>query len=334
MADYTGGVTGARPQGGEMPRKPPRLYPEHDPVHRFAQQLRVLVRAAGKPTRVQLARQMHCSASTVTHILNGDRLPSWPQVVALAEACGVPPEPLHETWMQADADNESTHRPTHYHPLAISAPTLPLYVACDVSMSLAPQVPALNEALLRLSRTLRESPLLNSMTRVCVIAFGDTAQVVTPLSDFTDRATITPLEAEGGCAYGPPLKLLRSTIEQDVTALRAEGHQVYRPVVFFLTDGEPNDPMTWESEHAALTAADWGYHPHILAFGLGTSHPSTIRRIATLGAFQAHHAASAVDALSEFVTSRLKSLEAKAPYPGTPEFAGVVFSTIDGIDQL
>jgi hypothetical protein len=92
--------------------------------------------------------------------------------------------------------------------------------------------------------------------------------------------------------------------------------------------------MTWESEYAALTAVDWEYHPHILAFGLGTSHASTIRRVATFGAFRAHQAASAVDALTEFVTSILKSLETKAPRPGSPEFAGVVFGVIDDIDQL
>jgi hypothetical protein len=141
-----------------MPRKPPRLYPEHDPVHRFALRLRELHRAAGKPTRVQLARQMHCSASTVTHVLNGDRFPSWPQVVALVKACGASAEQFHEAWMRADADNESTHRSTHYQRLAISGRTLPLYVVCDVSSSLAPQVPALNQALLRLSWALGNSP--------------------------------------------------------------------------------------------------------------------------------------------------------------------------------
>ncbi|MEE1821595.1 helix-turn-helix domain-containing protein [Streptomyces sp. BE20] len=320
--------------GGKMPRKPPRLYPEHDPVHRFALRLRELHRAAGKPTRVQLARQMHCSASTVTHILNGDRFPSWTQVVALAEACGAPTEPLHEVWMRADADNESAQRPTHYQPLGISLPILPLYVVCDVSLSLAPQVPALNEALLRLSCTLRDSRRLSSMTRVCVIAFGDKAQVVTPLSDFTDPATITPLQPQGGCAYGPALALLRRTIQQDLTALKAEGHQVYRPVVFFLTDGEPRDMMSWEPEHDALTAVDWTYHPHILAFGLGISHPSTIRKVATLGAYRADHAASAVDALTEFVTSVLKSFETKVPYSGTPEFAREIFSVINDIDAI
>ncbi|MFZ3493385.1 helix-turn-helix domain-containing protein [Streptomyces sp. 5.8] len=304
-------------------------------MHRFALRLRALHRAAGKPTRVQLARQMHCSASTVTHILNGDRFPSWPQVVALAEACEAPVEPLHEAWMQADADNESTYRPTHYQPLAISVPTLPLYVVCDVSSSLAPQVPALNEALLRLSRTLLDSRLLSSMTRVCVIAFANRAQVVTPLGDFTDPATIPPLQAYGGCAYGPALALLRSTIQQDVTALKAQGHRLYRPVAFFITDGEPTDRTTWESEHDALTAVDWRHHPHILAFGLGTSHNSTIRRLATLGAFRAHQAASAVDALTEFVTSVLKSFETEAPYSGTPEFVTRgVFNVIDDIDAI
>lgn len=303
-----------------MPRRPPQLDPEHNPVHRFAAQLREIHRAAGKPTRVRLARQMSCSAATVTHILNGDRFPNWDHVVSFAAACDAPAEPLRTAWIQIDAERENTYQPSHYRPLELHSPILPIYLLCDVSSSLAAQVPAVNEALREFAYTLGNSPPLAEIVRVCVIGFESTAYVVTPLSDYADLSRMQPLVAGGGCAYGPALSLLREQIARDVAAFKAAGTRMWRPVVFFITDGEPTD-RGWEEAHAALIDATWRPHPHILAFGLGYASAQTIRRIATLGAYRAHHAASAVAALREFITSMLSSFAAGVP--DAPAAAGL-----------
>ncbi|WP_155342275.1 helix-turn-helix domain-containing protein, partial [Acrocarpospora corrugata] len=73
--------------GVAMPRRARPLDPQRNPVHRLAQELREVHRRAGKPTRAWLGSRMNCSHATVSHILNGDRFPSWQLTSALITAC-------------------------------------------------------------------------------------------------------------------------------------------------------------------------------------------------------------------------------------------------------
>jgi uncharacterized protein YegL len=70
-----------------------------------------------------------------------------------------------------------------------------------------------------------------------------------------------------------------------VRALAGDTHQVHRPAVFFLSDGQPTDPATWPAAHAALTDPAWSARPNLIAFGVGDADPATIARIGTFRAF-------------------------------------------------
>lgn len=91
----------------------------------------------------------------------------------------------------------------------------------------------------------------------------------------------------------------------------------------------PKMTMIWDSKHAALTAMDWAYHPHVLAFGLGTSHTSTICRVATLAAFRVTPSRERRRCAPRVRHVRPQVLRTKAPYLDTPEFAREVFGVID-----
>src|SRR5262245_18720111 len=91
------------------------------------------------------------------------------------------------------------------------------------------------------------------------------------------------LKPSGATMYGQAFDTLRETINNDVNNLKAQGHQVFRPTVFFLSDGQPND--SWQASYLALTDPGWRPRPNILAFGFGQADASVIRQVATQNAF-------------------------------------------------
>ncbi|MGH3192294.1 MAG: VWA domain-containing protein [Streptosporangiaceae bacterium] len=318
-----------------MPRRARPLDPEHNPVHRFAQELREVHRRAGKPTRAWLGTRMNCSHATVSHVLNGDRFPSWQHTAALITACGDDPERLRSLWLETDTALEQAHHvPTSYRPLGHGQVVMPIYLVCDVSGSMGGgQIDGLNHAVAVLVTRVSANPLLADLIRFCLITFSDHATELLPLTDVTAIEDLPAMSAQGSTCYGTAFGLLREVIERDGVQLKADGYQLYRPVVFFITDGEPVDK--WEDAHHALTDASWGFHPHVLAFGLGDVSESTIRRIATFKGFFAREAASPVAALEEFMSSLTRSMVVAAPHPVIdPSVRTVLFNMVEGITEL
>ena len=53
-----------------------------------------------------------------------------------------------------------------------------------------------------------------------------------------------------------------------------------RPIVFFISDGEPTD-TNWKAAHAQVADKSWPFSPHIISFGVGGAQADTIREVAT-----------------------------------------------------
>lgn len=156
---------------------------------------------------------------------------------------------------------------------------LPVYLVFDVSASMGPFIGNLNEVLDMIIETLKANPVVADKVQLSVIAFSDRAYVAARLADVgeTDRSPILSLGE--GTAYGPVLKLLRETIPEDVRSLKAEGLAVYRPIVLFLTDGNPTDNIRWEEELHLLRKAVT--RPNIIAIGIGEVDPEILLQLAS-----------------------------------------------------
>jgi uncharacterized protein YegL len=154
------------------------------------------------------------------------------------------------------------------------------YICCDESVSMAQNggIDAINISLPELHAQLVEDPLVVDKSRLAIIAFSDTAQVVLPLSKATDIDEMPGVAEVGGCRYGPVFRLLRKTIDHDVEMMKSQRFGVYRPVVFFITGGEPAD-ANWEAEYNLLMSSR--YYPHIIPWGVDGADAATLQRIAT-----------------------------------------------------
>ena len=159
---------------------------------------------------------------------------------------------------------------------------IPFYIICDESQSMeGSKLDACNTALPEIHNAIASDPIVNDKVRIGVISFSDSAEVLLPLSKMTDVVDFPGLVVKGGTNYGNAFTCLKQTIQADITALKAQGNvKVNRPIVFFISDGEPTD-TNWQAAHAAVADKTWSFSPHIISFGVGGAQAETIREVAT-----------------------------------------------------
>lgn len=190
----------------------------------------------------------------------------------------------------------------------MSEQVLPFYVVCDESYSMEANIGALNQYLTELHRAVGTDPVVSDKTRFSVIAFSDTAEVLLPLCELGELEEMPGLAAKAGTSYVAAFTCLRDTIDRDVAMLKGDGHRVYRPAVFFLSDGLPTDESDWRLAHQRVTDPGWAPHPNIVAFGIGDADAETIRQVGTFKAFLVNEGVSPISALHEFAKALTKSI--------------------------
>ncbi|MFE3516883.1 VWA domain-containing protein [Streptomyces sp. NPDC059166] len=213
---------------------------------------------------------------------------------------------------------------------------LPFYLLCDESGSMAgPPIDAINGALPELHHEISTNPTVADKTRFCLIGFSTEASVLQPLVDLSDIDEVPALAAGGLTSYGDAFRTLLRCIEKDVADLKAQGHEVYRPVAFFLSDGGPTDD-DWEYAHKELTESR--YCPKIIAFGIGDAEAVTIGQVANFRAFMQQDATvSPAQALREFASSLTRSIVRSASSiaaDGGTGFTLAVDETVPGFSTV
>ncbi|MEU8481738.1 VWA domain-containing protein [Streptomyces sp. NPDC048641] len=213
---------------------------------------------------------------------------------------------------------------------------LPFYLLCDESGSMTGDpIEAINSALPELHHEISTNPTVADKTRFCLIGFSDEAKVLQPLVDLSDIEEVPALAAGGLTSYGAAFRELLRCVEADVASLKAQGHEVYRPVAFFLSDGIPTDDG-WEQDHKDLLGSK--YAPKIIAFGIGDAEPATIGQVANFRAFmQQDSTVSPAKALREFASSLTRSIVRSAssiPADGGSGFTLAVDETVPGFSTV
>jgi len=128
---------------------------------------------------------------------------------------------------------------------------LPVYLLLDVSGSMSGEpIEALRQGVKNLIAELNGEP--DAIERVClsIITFGGSeAKMVvplTPLGQFLEPK----FDADGWTPLGGALKILMESIDKDIKKSTPTQKGDYKPLVFIMTDGEPNDE--WERYAADL----------------------------------------------------------------------------------
>ncbi|MET0425008.1 MAG: VWA domain-containing protein [Actinoplanes sp.] len=147
---------------------------------------------------------------------------------------------------------------------------LAFYLLVDVSYSMdGPSLVAVNQILPEVIDAIEESPTLGDVVRLGALDFADDAQTVLALGDLRNVKNIPVFSARGGTSYAAAFRQLRRDIERDMAEMKADGFKVYRPAVFFVTDGEPTDDKSdLQAAFAELTDPSFKARPNIIPFGV------------------------------------------------------------------
>jgi uncharacterized protein YegL len=155
---------------------------------------------------------------------------------------------------------------------------LPVYLVIDTSASLSMVIDDLNAALRSFVDHLRSDPLVMNIVRVSIISFSNDAEALVTMAEL-GQFVLPKLRASGGTDYGLALHLLRQAITNDVNGLRAEDARILRPLVFFISDGQPLD-REWIMASAELHDPSFRYRPTVIAIGYGSADPVILRTVA------------------------------------------------------
>ena len=125
----------------------------------------------------------------------------------------------------------------------------------DVSGSMmGVKIDTLNQALAKFSDIIREDSVTALRADVAIITFNNEAWVA---QDFTNGTDFAPpvLSVSGGTNYSKAVNLALDIIEGRKQSYRDGGIAYYRSLVYFLTDGFPQDDNPGDLEQAAARLA-------------------------------------------------------------------------------
>ena len=192
-----------------------------------------------------------------------------------------------------------------------------MYFVGDESHSMRGEpIAAVNQGLTDLRDEVAKHPLIGKKVRFGIVTFADTAETRLELSELSEELILPTLSTRGrGTSYAAALEALRHTIPADIALLKVNGYQVHRPVVFFLSDGQPTDKESkWHERLAELKDPAFKGRPNILAFGVGDADPKVIQQLASspTHAFMVSEGVSTAGAVAEFAASMLNSMVSSA----------------------
>jgi uncharacterized protein YegL len=120
-------------------------------------------------------------------------------------------------------------------------PRVPCVLVVDTSASMqGVKIDELNKGLKFYKEELLADPLAAKRVEVAIVTFGGR---VNRLVDFSTAANFDPptLQVIGGTPMGEAITVALDMIEERKNSYRAHGIAYYRPWIFLITDGEPND---------------------------------------------------------------------------------------------
>lgn len=206
------------------------------------------------------------------------------------------------------------------------------YIVCDESGSMGQNggIQEINSSLPELHGTLAADPLVVDKSRLSIIAFSDDAEVILPLTRVTDVADMPGVQESGVTNYGRAFAVLQNAINTDVANMKAQGFRVYRPCVFFMSDGEPTDQ--WEPSYQALIQQQ--NRPNIVAFGVGEADPAILAKIATLRCYVGRDRQNAGKALANVMSTIGNSIISSTSNVQSGPVAIDLPPVIDGFDTV
>lgn len=182
----------------------------------------------------------------------------------------------------------------------------PVFLLIDVSASMSGgPIEAVNKALPDIQHEMRTNPMVGEIARISVVTFSDDSRIALPMCDLA-MAELPELMVEGGTNFAAGFRGARQAIESGIGSL-PKGTPMFRPVVFFMTDGAHQAREDWTDALNHLRDKSWKFNPEIVAFGLVDAHQDELQKIATRFVFMAKDR-DPVDQVREIISALMNSI--------------------------
>jgi len=157
-------------------------------------------------------------------------------------------------------------------------PRCPCLLLLDTSISMSGRrIEELNEGLLAFKEQLMSDSLAAKRVEVGIIGFGP----VKMISDFTTADCFQPphLMVIGDTPMGAAIIQGIEMVRQRKDVYRANGIHYYRPWIFLITDGEPND--SWQEAAAMVREGEQSKALQFYAVGVDDANFEVLEKIST-----------------------------------------------------
>jgi uncharacterized protein YegL len=170
----------------------------------------------------------------------------------------------------------------------------PFYIVCDVSRSMwdpaftgqaVTPLSVVEDALPDMLNVLEEDPVACDTAHLGIVAFGDSPRLILPLTPLADDPSIPALPRQGATDYEAVFRYLDSLLRSDHQRFTSSGLGYYTPVIFFVTDGNPQvngkeqPEAVWMKSRAVLEASGHPFRPVVVALGIGSVSEGTVQRL-------------------------------------------------------
>lgn len=139
-------------------------------------------------------------------------------------------------------------------------------------------IDAINECVPGMVRILADEPRVRESALLSIIAFNDSARVLVPLGPIVSESVADlSLNATGTTLYSKALRSTKIVLETGRTNHPDQNWS--RPIVFFMTDGNPTKDDPWPDAVKELRSLSMA--PHIYPIGFGDARIATLEQIRT-----------------------------------------------------
>jgi uncharacterized protein YegL len=156
-------------------------------------------------------------------------------------------------------------------------PRCPCVLVLDCSASMQGQrLQELQRGLAQFREELMADPLARKRVEVAVVTFGGSVKLA---CDFTTIEHFEPprLQAEGLTPMGGAIATSLDLLQTRTQVYRGNGVSYYRPWVFLLTDGEPNDD--WHAAVHLVRDVETSKQAAVFAVGIGEANFQVLRQL-------------------------------------------------------
>lgn len=142
----------------------------------------------------------------------------------------------------------------------MSGRRLPVYLLIDTSGSMRGEaIQAVNVGLQALVSSLRQDPYALESVHISIITFDLEARELFPLTPLDEiQVPEITVPSSGATFLGAALEMLVQRVDKDVVKSTSDRKGDWRPLLFIMTDGSPNDTQAYNEMTAEVKKRAFG----------------------------------------------------------------------------